>query len=143
MVTNTFPTSLLKPAPELTEIVGKLFIPVSHCPLSHSEILNSSHHPYQPRTALFIPKDSWHMRRDITDQIILPMWVLQENIHSKKLEKNLLYVFKDDFTVLEIHLAPLFNTFPSTCKTGHIQGLDQISYPLHGFLWFDTLHVRQ
>lgn len=138
MVTNIFPASLLRPVPMVTKVFSKLFIPVSHCPFSHSEILKCLHHPCQLHTASFPPKDSWHGRRDVTDSKILPMWVLWENIFKKKLEK---FCFTSDYLLFLkyiLHLQTsmtLLNSIPSTCKTGPLSRPKSNILPSHSFFW--------
>lgn len=123
MTTKHISNNAPETSPVLTEDFGKLFIPVSHCPLSHSEILNCSHYPWQPPIAPFPPRDSWHIRRDIIAYKTLPMSVLWENVYSKKLEKlcsiseHLLFL---ESSVLLHTSMPLPQTVPSTCNTGHL-----------------------
>ena len=114
MATNTFPTSRLRTAPEVTKIFAKLFILVSQCPPtnSHSEILNRSHQSCQTCNC-FIYTQGFLTYKERHYWPNTAAYMSFAGKHIQKSSKKFCFT-SDHFTVLKIHLAPAAQCLCST-----------------------------
>lgn len=125
MVTDTLPASLLGPTPMLTEVFSKVFIPVSHCPFSHSETLKSFYHA---TLYCFIFTQGFLTWKERCYWLKYATYVSFVGKHifkkvSKKLEKICFtsdcLLFLKYILYLQASMT-LLSSSPSTCKIGHL-----------------------
>ena len=113
MATNTFPTSLLRTAPEVTEIFAKLFILVSQCPTpARLTLWNSKSFPsILPNCFIYTQGFLTYKERHYWPNTAAYMSFAGK--HIQKSSKKFCFT-SDHFTVLKIHLAPAAQCLCST-----------------------------